>query len=290
MPYPSKILLFGEHSVMKGSRALASPFDLYYGKWEWAEPGMDFLPLQQDLERFADYLARLSLIDLKTLRRDLRQGLFFASNIPLGYGAGSSGALCAAILDRYGPLEKKWNLSELRGYFGKMESFFHGSSSGTDPLVSYLKAPIVIEADQSIHVVAPLQLEEAKAHQFFLLDTGMRRETAPFVNWFLQQCEQSAYLNRIREELIPLNSEMIDATLAKNWDALFHLLDKVSIFQFQYFKRMIPNELTDLWRQSLDNSAFKLKICGAGGGGFLFGMSKEELPENQLAGYPVIKI
>ena len=51
------------------------------------------------------------LLDLKTLKsprlnwrqfeRDLKQGLWFCSNSPMGYGLGSSGAVCAALYTRY---------------------------------------------------------------------------------------------------------------------------------------------------------------------------------------------
>ena len=43
--------------------------------------------------------------NLRLLDEDLHKGIYLASNIPKGYGAGSSGAFCASILKRYG-LEK----------------------------------------------------------------------------------------------------------------------------------------------------------------------------------------
>jgi mevalonate kinase len=39
---------------------------------------------------------------------------------------------------------------------------------------------------------------------------------------------------------------------------------------------MIPQSFQDLWQQGLDEGHFALKLCGAGGGGFLLGMGKPE--------------
>ena len=83
--------------------------------------------------------------DLEALNKDVADGMYFDSSIPQGYGVGSSGALVAAIYDKY-TIEKitvlenltREKLLKLKTIFGKMESFFHGKSSGLDPLNSYL--------------------------------------------------------------------------------------------------------------------------------------------------------
>jgi len=77
--------------------------------------------------------------------------LYFDSSIPQGYGVGSSGALVAAIYDTYA-IDKieatetltRDKLLRLKEIFSLMESFFHGKSSGLDPLNSYLSIPILM--------------------------------------------------------------------------------------------------------------------------------------------------
>ena len=58
---------------------------------------------------YTKYLAGLSedllRLDWEALKADLDRKLYFDSNIPQGYGVGSSGALVAAFYDRYA-LEK----------------------------------------------------------------------------------------------------------------------------------------------------------------------------------------
>ncbi|WP_436570317.1 GHMP family kinase ATP-binding protein, partial [Klebsiella pneumoniae] len=77
------------------------------------------------------------------LSRELDKGLFFRSDIPQGFGLGSSGALVAAIFLRY--LDKAGDFKDelkhltmdriqnLKSYLGALEGYFHGKSSGIDP-------------------------------------------------------------------------------------------------------------------------------------------------------------
>ena len=116
--YPSKILLFGEYSVLLSSSAIAIPFRKFTG--EWAYPGyysdeypMDAIQSSQDLKGFLTYLKQVEenhqleyLFDIATFEKDLEYHLYFKSTIPIGYGLGSSGALTAAIFDRYAKIRK----------------------------------------------------------------------------------------------------------------------------------------------------------------------------------------
>ena len=61
--------------------------------------------LQQQLPSFKQYLEKHGLIewiDTDAFAQNLSKGLYFDANIPTGYGVGSSGALCAAILSKFG--------------------------------------------------------------------------------------------------------------------------------------------------------------------------------------------
>ena len=42
------------------------------------------------------------------------------------------------------------NIIVLKNIFSKMESFFHGESSGLDPVNSYLSSPILIKSKNDI--------------------------------------------------------------------------------------------------------------------------------------------
>ncbi|MFN5236819.1 MAG: mevalonate kinase, partial [Bacteroidota bacterium] len=142
--YPSKLLLFGEHILLQGGSALAIPLHRFSGFWQ---PEGTPLPaeIMAKLRLFANstHLDSIDHLDAGRFASELELGLSLQSDIPVGYGLGSSGALCAAVYDRY-CTSKTDDLAELKLIFSGMESFFHGSSSGIDPLTSYLDKPLLI--------------------------------------------------------------------------------------------------------------------------------------------------
>ena len=257
--------------VLKGAQALAAPMSIYSGHWQISED----LSKQQNLSELADYLERSyeHAVDVNAFRAALAVGWYFDSNIPTGYGAGSSGALIAAIFDQFGK-KNHLNLLELKTLLGGMESFFHGSSSGVDPLICYQQETYLLEGKNSIKAVS-LPSWSSQQYSFFLVDTGIKRKTGTYVNLFLKQCEETTYMNRIRHEGIPLSNRAIKHFLAADFDQLYNDFAAISTFQWDCFGRMIPQTMHSPWLMGMRGAAFKLKICGAGGGGFLLGMTKD---------------
>jgi len=294
--YTSKLLLFGEHSVIKGSQALAMPLPHFYGSWKNAKE--DLKKVQMDLPAFANHLEYLQEkkellceLDISRFKNELQKGLFFDSNIPTGYGVGSSGALCAAVYDSFckSKLEKvESNFLSLKNIFAQLESFFHGSSSGTDPLICYVEKTLLLESKEKIRAV---DFQRKDSYQLFLLDTKIPRQTGPFVNLFLGKCENPDYFNRLQSEYIPDVDEAITAFLSQNVNVLFEKIHTIGYFQFKYFQEMIPNDFRTIWLDGLASDFFKLKLCGAGGGGFLLGITFDfEKTKRTLKDYHLIKI
>ncbi len=290
--YNAKILLFGEHTVVKGSQALAMPLTSHYGTWQFAEEIDHTEALQQQLPQFLDYLndQKLSpVLDIARFSTDLEKGLYFESSIPTGYGLGSSGALCAAIYDRYA-LSKTADLLKLKKLFGTLESYFHGQSSGMDPLVCYVNQPLLIALNNNIQTVN-IPTPNEKKNTLFLIDTHIPRKTAPFVNGFLERCEDPLYAARCANQLVPSVNEAITALLKNDLKLLYQAFSQISVFQFEYFEFMIPDAFKVAWKKGLESDEFKLKICGAGGGGYLLGISEDyERTKELLEGYDLLRI
>ena len=158
----SKILLFGEYGIIKDSRGLSIPYNFYNGALKVDEnPSETAIKSNASLKRYVTYLqgidSDLVSFDIGLLKEDVNKGMYFDSSIPQGYGVGSSGALVAAIYDKYAHdkitvLENltREKLLKLKSIFSEMESFFHGKSSGLDPLNSYLSIPILINSKDNI--------------------------------------------------------------------------------------------------------------------------------------------
>lgn len=275
--FHAKLLLFGEYSVIKNSKALAVPHARYFGAWDWAGKP-EAAVLQQDLPRFAAWLAQQPLeTDFQRFQQDLAQGLFFNSNIPTGYGLGSSGALVAAVYERYArkPIapNETLHLPALKAELALLEGFFHASSSGIDPFISYVDQPVVLSGQGGISVLPGVQWP--KAFRFFLINTGKARQTGPLVQSFLKKCTLKSYLHEVETPLKPAVDEAIQFFLDGDEERLFASTDRISRFQLAYFREMIPDEFLPLWERSLGGDVFRMKLCGAGGGGFLLGLCRK---------------
>src|SRR5690625_5445509 len=213
----SKILLFGEYGIIKDSKGLSIPYNFYNGALKIQEEQTEETKQSNaSLQRFAEFLKDLQekqpdlvAFDLEALATDVDNGLYFDSSIPQGYGVGSSGALVAAIYDKYAinkitVLENltRDKLLALKKVFSAMKSFFNGNSSGLDPLNSYLSLPILINSKEHIEATG-IPYQEAKGKgAVFLLDSGTISETAPMVQIFMENMKKEGFRNVIKDQFI----------------------------------------------------------------------------------------
>jgi len=293
--YYAKMILFGEYTILKGSRVLAVPAEFHRARWDYASNKA----LQQDLPKLANWLHDLHKkgkllfeFDSVAFLRELEKGLYLNSDIPIGYGLGSSGVVCAAVYEQFGinkvaPDDQSKYL-KLKRHLAQIEHFFHGSSSGTDPFIAYINHAVLIEADGKVKKVK-IPLPSEGESPFFLLDTGISRSTSPLVDLFLEKCKNENYNHRIIEELLPEMDQALDLLLSGKWNEMFEAFWAISKFQYQYFREMIPDSIQELWLKGLNSNDYLLKLCGAGGGGYLLGVSHSK-QEYLSLNYPVRQI
>lgn len=286
----SKILLFGEYGIIKDSKGLSIPYNFYNGALKIDKiPSESSIKSNQRLKRFSDYLEELqasqpSLVkfDMETLKKDIDRGMYFDSTIPQGYGVGSSGALVAAIYDEYAlnkitVLENltREKLLKLKEIFGEMESFFHGKSSGLDPLNSYLSIPILINSKDNIEPAGiPSQTTSGKG-AVFLLDSGTMGETAPMVQIFMENMEAEPFRIMLKEQFVKHTDACVEDFLKGDVKSLFRNIKKLSHIVLDNFKPMIPAQFHKLWKQGIDSNDYYLKLCGSGGGGYILGFTED---------------
>lgn len=286
----SKILLFGEYGIIKDSRGLSIPYNFFKGALKKSEnPEGKALESNRNLIQFAAYLQEIQSespdlvsFDLDTLNTDISEGMFFDSSIPQGYGVGSSGALVAAIYDRYGNdkitiLENltREKLLRLKAIFARMESFFHGKSSGLDPLNSYLSLPILINSQDNIESTSiPTQNPDGKG-AVFLLDSGTVGETAPMVQIFMEQMKHEGFRKVLKNQFIRYTDACVEDFISGNVKSLFGNIKKLSHVVLDHFSPMIPKEFHQLWKQGIESNSYYLKLCGSGGGGYILGFTED---------------
>lgn len=293
----AKILLFGEYGIIKDSKGLAIPFNAYRG----ALKSVNNLSGEADksnknLFKFYQYLAQLNHNNLSfrldEFKLDLKNGMYFDSSIPQGYGVGSSGALVASIYDKYANdkitvLENltRDKLLELKETFSIMESFFHGKSSGLDPLNSYLSLPILINSKTNIEPAGIPSQKEGKG-AVFLLDSEMIGETEPMVNIFMNKMKNEGFRKMLNEEFVTYTDACIDDFLHGNVKSLFGNVKQLSKIVLKNFKPMIPTAFHKVWEHGINTNDYYLKLCGSGGGGYILGFTEDyEKAKDKLQDY-----
>jgi len=203
--YYAKIMLFGEYGVICDSMGLTIPYahfkgelnfinDEQYTEYEFALTSNKYL--REYLTYIEDLTAKgvnIFKFDIEAYKRDLDAGLYFESTIPQGYGLGSSGALCAALYNTYainGISQKRYlnstDIAYLKEVFSQMESYFHGVSSGIDPLLCYVKYPLLIKSKTDIHTVGIPRNKLDNNGAIFLVNTGSPGKTEPLVKLFFE--------------------------------------------------------------------------------------------------------
>ena len=286
----SKILLFGEYGIIRDSKGLSIPYNFYNGALKVdGNPSDEAVKSNASLKRFASYLEKLQeeqpelvTFNSTALQTDVERGMYFDSSIPQGYGVGSSGALVAAIYDKYAHnkitvLENltREKLLQLKAIFATMESFFHGKSSGLDPLNSYLSIPILINSKDNIEATGiPTQSANGKG-AVFLLDSGIVGETAPMVGIFMEKLKEEGFRKMLKSQFIKYTDACVENFLHGDVKSLFANTKKLSKVVLNNFKPMIPEKFHQVWQRGIDTNDYYLKLCGSGGGGYILGFTQD---------------
>ena len=296
----SKILLFGEYGIIKDSKGLSIPYNFYNGALKIIDVNTSLAKdSNTKLFKFYDYLKNLNSplvnFNLDKFHSDLKLGMYFDSSIPEGYGVGSSGALVAAIYDYYANdkitvLENltREKLLKLKDIFSNMESFFHGKSSGLDPLNSYLSIPILINSKKDIKVTGIPSQQRVGEGAVFLLDSGEVSTTAPMINIFMEKMKKDGFRKMLNEKFIKYTNKCVEDFLNGDLGSLFQNTKNLSKIVFDNFKPMIPNKYHSLWKKGIENDSYFLKLCGSGGGGYILGFAKDiEKAKKELIGHKI---
>lgn len=271
--YPSKILLAGEYTVLTGHPGLAIPNIERFANWHNKQMIED--PV---LSSFYKFLLNAplcnTLIQLDEFKHYISHGGYLETNIPFGYGLGSSGALCAAVLDRFSTIDKS-NTKNVHQILKEMEHFFHGQSSGLDPMISYYNRCILLDHNE-LYVLNLIQQNILSEYSLHLIDSKVIRNTQYLVSLFKQNCQQPEYKLKIETDLVPANKKLIEAFKENAVHDFQNHWIQISIKSIQIFKLMIPDNILKFWEAGLQNGAYYCKLCGAGGGGLFLTMVKNE--------------
>jgi mevalonate kinase len=282
MDFPAKILLFGEYGILLNSKALSIPYPRFYGKFRFVDAFSGCLPEKEaesndGLKRLLNYFksgtGQFGYLHLDRFENEVNQGIYFDSSIPSGYGLGSSGALTAALYSRYAIHPDMDAMQQMKEHLASIESCFHGLSSGTDPLTSLLKKPVLMDNNLAQYTIANLS-DFFKTYTLFLINTHTKGDTGGMVGHFMEECKNPRYLEKIEKEYLPLINQTIEAVLAADFEIFESLIEEYSVFQLSFFEKMIPADMRKYAEYGIETGEFHLKLCGSGGGGYMLAISR----------------
>jgi len=277
--YPAKVMLFGEYTVLRGGLALGIPVMNFFSKWVRLsfDQSAKYFPFFRYLQ-----LEFNTCLDTDRFLDDIQSGMTLTTSIPFGAGLGSSGNLVAAVYDRYAT-SRNQDLDQLRVLLATMENFFHGTSSGFDPLI-ILQRRALLKEQSTIR-----SLPKLNGHGVFpwLLDSGTSRAGNPIAK-FNERIKVQEFALAVVE-----GTALVDGIITQwiddgviNWD----LLTALSRWQWQHLRFLIPESLHPYWQIGLDQQDFLFKFNGAGGGGMFQVWTKDDIWPGVLEVWPHQKI
>lgn len=261
--YPAKLMLFGEYTALLGGHVLATPLTTLWADWDFGHrfPHPEISRICHEVTKTYPFLT----FDHQKWQNWLQNEGYLRSSVPVGYGLGSSGNLIAAIYDGFFTTENDLqpDLLTLKAILGQLESYFHGSSSGVDPLISYTQKTLLFTPQE----VAETPLSPDLLSLFHTLDSGQRRNTEALVKDFKSRLSATHFKNHM-ETLAQYNLKAIEALTTQNVTELKMQYHNISSLQFSHLHHLITDNLKEDWKKGLDTGENMLKICGAGSGGY----------------------
>ena len=276
----SKILLFGEYGVIKNSKALVIPYKKYFGSLKFSKTADDYQKTSNtNLKVFSDYLKDnkfiYNKINITKFKYDIDNGLYFESSIPESYGLGSSAAVVAAVYYSYKDQNKEeLEINNLKSILSRMESFFHGNSSGIDPLSCYIQKPVLVESKINVKFIDVPDQNLNSNRALFLVDTNSQGNTQALVKTFFGKLDDINFQSFFENDFVSVINDTIINFLECNYEEFEKNFIDLSKKTFANFQEMVPDNFKKLWIDGIENEEYYLKLCGSGGGGYLIGLTK----------------
>jgi len=172
----AKVILCGEHSVLRGGRAVVTPLKSHSLKFE-INKNFDCFKLSysdevKPFEILIEGTFEKAFELLEVSKNHIKSTIHIESLVPLGKGFGGSAALCVFVARSV----KELGLLTERSVFSfsvELENMFHGESSGVDIAGCLSESPQVYVRGK---VLKPLE-SNLKGLVFGLTDTGENGDT-----------------------------------------------------------------------------------------------------------------
>ena len=289
--FNSKILLFGEYGIMHDSNALSIPYKKFNGSLSKSNHlSEDQKISNRNIESLYEYIIQEDylndIINSDNLKEEIDSGLYFDSNIPIGSGLGSSGALVSSIISRYSKVDlKSFSNSEIKKIMSLVESKFHGNSSGFDPAVSYFNKPMLY-SNQKIKLIKRIAFKDFKV---YIIDSQIDSSTKKMIKVFEDKISKSEFRLFFNSKFINNTNQCINHLI--NTSKLFRdSVKELSNDTLHNFQEMIPEKLKNKWKEGIKNDSYYMKLCGSGGGGFFLAYDFDNQINSSFSDFKIYQI
>ncbi len=295
-----KIILFGEHAVVYGSRAIAAPVPLAVrarvvddddGVWlvvpRW---GVEHrLRSDPKMRKSFEVPAALMLEELGLTNRSMRIEVF--SEIPRAMGLGGSAAVAVAIiraLDRH--FELGLNEHEINALAFRCEQVAHGTPSGIDNTVATFGKPLLYRTGDPPQIDT---LELPGQIRLVIGMTGVESLTAKMVARVRSGRERNRDVyDTMFKGIDALTVQALDALKRNDLERLGELMN---VCQGLLNGLQVSSwELEELIQIARENGALGAKLTGGGGGGSMIALCPENaasvVKAMQDSGYQAMEV
>lgn len=276
---PAKVILFGEHWVVHGGRALASAIGLYSSVY--AEPLREGVIVEsRNLGVMEDVLKSCRVFcNLKRSFEYIANGVMWParivvnSEIPVGAGLGSSAAVAVSASAAYACVGGRDVTPELVSNAAyESEKLVHGTPSGVDNTVSAFGGFLLYRRGEGFKAIHVGSLNDVT---LLVIDTGVIRSTAKAVSLFSSRLKR---LNSIGQDLLRLAEGIVEEALraVRKGDAV--MLGELMDVAHGLLNAMGVShiELEKAVHAARANGALGAKLTGAGMGGSAIALVEKE--------------
>ncbi len=271
-----KWILAGEHTVLRGGKALAFPLRSRFLDFKYSYSENKNL----EIEIPVGYPEEFKLLfwsvfekacQMKNLSAQQFQGLIqMKANIPVGSGLGASASLCVALARWFESLQILKS-SETFQFAKTLEDVFHGESSGVDVAVVLSEKGLLFQRQGRQET-----FESNWQPNWYLSHCGHRGITKECVqkvqSWGI---ENPLELERVDQQMIASVELCLQALTRTETEGIFLLTEALSKAQDCFRQWGLVNSALEQHMNSLESAgAIAMKPTGSGLGGYVLSLWK----------------
>ena len=285
---PAKIILFGEHFVVHGNRAILGAIDKYATVTSEktntenilisSSLGQASIQKDQDVNKVEKKFRPFFYIAKQViLKNNFDKGISIKieSDIPIGAGLGSSSACCVAVAGSILNLFDKANEREILELSIQAEKTIFKNSSGADCTVSVYGGIIEYQKEKGF-----LKIDIENELNFLIIDSEQVHATDKVVEQVKKFKEENS---NIFSELCSEEERLITKALDSMKNNDLETIGKCMAQNQMYLEQIrVSNDTLLSITKEIEKITFGAKITGAGDGGCIIALTQKD---NDLSEY-----